>query len=346
MMLTDGTGAVTDSYAAGPFGEGVRHQGDSDQPFVFHGAFGVMSELGTSLYIMGRRYYDAASARFLSRDPVQILDPLGINPYQFAFNQPLYFADPSGLSPGYLTDFSTGPGTSQVNQLWGDYQFLERDPIPAFVPLVRIETDPAPNAAPPGGLNASDANTGPTFYGRYFQPVGGEDFREPLGTSWGTGYVNGGAFADTDLQVWRDETTSAPGALDPFRQNGVPENTGTVPGWDDDDLEDDDDDEPLLSGGRFRVTVDWADTVERSNVPIDLGPGPLFFSPDNWELLVKVLDGASINNRFWVFSAATTNVEYTLRVTDTETGQTRSYGNPLGDCSPAVTDISAFATCP
>ena len=126
----------------------------------------------------------------------------------------------------------------------------------------------------------------------------------------------------------------------------MPENTGTVPGWDDDDLEDDDDDEPLLSGGRFRVTVDWADTVERSNVPIDLGPGPLFFSPDNWELLVKVLDGASINNRFWVFSAATTNVEYTLRVTDTETGQTRSYGNPLGDCSPAVTDISAFATCP
>ena len=36
----------------------------------------------------------------------------------------------------------------------------------------------------------------------------------------------------------------------------------------------------------------------------------------------------------------------TLTVTDTETGQTRSYDNPLGNCAPAVTDTSAFATCP
>ena len=341
MMLTDDSGAVTDSYAAGPFGEDVRHQGGSDQPFVFHGAFGVMREPGTSLYIMGRRYYDAASARFLSRDPVQILDPLGVNPYQFAFNQPLYFTDPSGLSPNYFTDYSTGPGQSQVNQLWGDWFIVDPAQSAAGADtLVRIEADPAPS----GGLNASDANTGPTFYGRYFQTGGGGDNREPLGTSWGTRYLNGGAFDATHLQVWRDATTSVPGALDPPRQNGTPENTGTVPEWDDDDLEDDDD--PSTSGGFFRVTVEWVDTVEPSNVPIDLGPGLFFFGSDNWEILVKVLDGASINNRFWVFSAATTDVEYTLRVTDTETGQTRSYDNPLGNRAPAVTDTSAFATCP
>ena len=47
-----------------------------------------------------------------------------------------------------------------------------------------------------------------------------------------------------------------------------------------------------------------------------------FFDPANWEMLVKVLDGCEINNHFWVFAAAATDVEYTLTVTDTETGRT------------------------
>jgi hypothetical protein len=63
-------------------------------------------------------------------------------------------------------------------------------------------------------------------------------------------------------------------------------------------------------------------------------------------MLIKVLDGCNINNRYWVFAAATTNVEYTLRVTDTETGASKQYRNPLGQASPAITDTSAFATCP
>ena len=71
-----------------------------------------------------------------------------------------------------------------------------------------------------------------------------------------------------------------------------------------------------------------------------------FFDPDNWEMLVKVLDGCNTNDHFWVFYAATTNVEYTLTVTDTATSQTKSYTNPLGNRSPAITDTEAFATCP
>ena len=70
-----------------------------------------------------------------------------------------------------------------------------------------------------------------------------------------------------------------------------------------------------------------------------------FFSPDNWEVLVKVLDGCDFNDRFWVFAAATTNVEYTLQVTDTWTGEARTYFNELGQASAAVTDTSAFTGC-
>ena len=70
-----------------------------------------------------------------------------------------------------------------------------------------------------------------------------------------------------------------------------------------------------------------------------------FFSPNNWEMLIKVLDGCPLNSHFWVFAAATTNVEYTLRVTDTETGVVKEYWNPLGNAAPSITDTSAFSTC-
>jgi len=44
--------------------------------------------------------------------------------------------------------------------------------------------------------------------------------------------------------------------------------------------------------------------------------------------MIKVLDGRAVNGRFWVFYGALSDVEYTITVTDTETGQSRSYHNP------------------
>ena len=109
--------------------------------------------------------------------------------------------------------------------------------------------------------------------------------------------------------------------------------------------------------GRFQVEVVWRDgsglegrgdqvIVPESGLARSNDSGLFFFFDEgNWELLVKVLDGCSLNDHFWVFSAATTNVEYRLRVTDTLTDTTRTYLNPLGQAADALTDISAFATC-
>ncbi|MGN6182058.1 MAG: LamG-like jellyroll fold domain-containing protein, partial [Thermoanaerobaculia bacterium] len=71
-----------------------------------------------------------------------------------------------------------------------------------------------------------------------------------------------------------------------------------------------------------------------------------FFSPDNWEVMVKALDGCGLNNRYWVFSAATTNVFYRLDVTDVKTGTSKIYFNYPGPPAPAVTDTDAMAVCP
>jgi hypothetical protein len=107
-----------------------------------------------------------------------------------------------------------------------------------------------------------------------------------------------------------------------------------------------------LNGNRFQVEVDWRDLGGSNGRgrarALDLDDSGLFwfFDSENLELLVKVLDACSFNDHFWVFAAATTNVEYTLRVTDTKTGQVRNYFNPLGTRSPATTDTGAFGTCP
>ena len=104
---------------------------------------------------------------------------------------------------------------------------------------------------------------------------------------------------------------------------------------------------------RFKIDVDWRDSAGAS------GPGQIasggrfldgaeffFLDPNNTDLLVQILDNCSQNDHFWVFLGSSTNVEFTVTVTDTAAGVTRPYFNPLGTQSAAITDTSAFATCP
>jgi hypothetical protein len=102
-----------------------------------------------------------------------------------------------------------------------------------------------------------------------------------------------------------------------------------------------------LAGGRFRVEVDWAvrgDSGAGRVVPVGSDDSGLFwfFDPENWEMLVKVLDACAVNDHRWVFAAATTDVAYTLRVTDTGSGAAWRFDHPGGDPAPAVTDTAAF----
>jgi hypothetical protein len=71
-----------------------------------------------------------------------------------------------------------------------------------------------------------------------------------------------------------------------------------------------------------------------------------FFDSTNVEVVVKVLNGCGVNSRYWVFAAGLTNVEVRLTVTDTLTGASKTYTNPLNQPFPPLQDTSAFATCP
>ena len=105
-----------------------------------------------------------------------------------------------------------------------------------------------------------------------------------------------------------------------------------------------------LHGGRFKVTTTWT----RTNGDSGSGTGVTltddsayfwFFSPDNVELVVKVLDACPNAQRFWVFAGGLTNVEVRMTVVDTDTGAVRIYDNPLGTAYVPLQDTNAFA-CP
>lgn len=108
-----------------------------------------------------------------------------------------------------------------------------------------------------------------------------------------------------------------------------------------------------LANDRFKVRTFWRTNLGTRNsalvTPFDSDNSGLFyfFNPNNTEMLLKVLNACSLNPpRYWVFSAATTNVEFTLTVTDTQSQQVRTYFNPLGNPAQPIQDTSAFATCP
>lgn len=108
-----------------------------------------------------------------------------------------------------------------------------------------------------------------------------------------------------------------------------------------------------LHDGRFEVEVAWRD-FQGNDGPGHVVPNVAssdsglfwFFDAANYEFLVKVLRGCDVNGHYWVLAAATTNVEYTLTVTDTTTGIQAIYTNALGRSSPAIIDVEAFDDCP
>ncbi|HEV8632451.1 MAG TPA: LamG domain-containing protein [Thermoanaerobaculia bacterium] len=100
---------------------------------------------------------------------------------------------------------------------------------------------------------------------------------------------------------------------------------------------------PQADGHRTLVSVGRGHVVPGAGVGSALF---WFFGADNWELLVKHLNACPVNSRFWVYSAATTDQHYALLALDTATGTIKQYLNYAGPPAPAVTDSSAFATCP
>ncbi len=69
--------------------------------------------------------------------------------------------------------------------------------------------------------------------------------------------------------------------------------------------------------------------------------GYFSFGAAGLDVLVKILDGSSINGNIWVFYGGLSSLEYTVKVTDVTTGRVKTYLSPKGRYSSSG-DIEAL----
>jgi CSLREA domain-containing protein len=104
-----------------------------------------------------------------------------------------------------------------------------------------------------------------------------------------------------------------------------------------------------LQDGRFKVTAIWfggSSGGYATAAPLTGDTGNYwFFSPQNLELTVKVLDGCALNDRFWVFTSGLTNLGIDLRVEDLYSGQVWIHRQTPGTTYQPRLDTSALDVC-
>lgn len=99
VLVTDGSGDVTDAYAYDAYGSLAAHDeytGSIDQPYQYVGQYGYYTHCqnsGLGLMQLGVRFYNPQVGRFTQMDPLGI----GLNWYEYVNSNPLVYIDPYGL---------------------------------------------------------------------------------------------------------------------------------------------------------------------------------------------------------------------------------------------------------
>jgi hypothetical protein len=114
------------------------------------------------------------------------------------------------------------------------------------------------------------------------------------------------------------------------------------------------DDDP--GDGRFKVSASFGtaqgggrfgkgQAIPLSQLRVDHGGLFWFFGADNPEILLKIVNGCTVNNHYWAFLSAATNAGFTVTVDDTLLAQSKTYTNADLTAAPPVQDTSALASC-
>jgi len=91
IALSDANSEIIERYSYDVFGEPNRTS-DVNNPYLFTGR---RYDNETALYYYRARYYDYYIGRFLHADPLGY--GMGLNLYEYSFNNPIRFKDPTGL---------------------------------------------------------------------------------------------------------------------------------------------------------------------------------------------------------------------------------------------------------
>ena len=96
-LLTDDTGAVTDTFVYHAWGNGVDRTGATKTPFRWIGEIGYYFDIELGTFYIRARTYLPIVAQWISMDPIGIF---GLpNMYSYIGNSPLSWRDPTGKIP-------------------------------------------------------------------------------------------------------------------------------------------------------------------------------------------------------------------------------------------------------
>ena len=95
-ILTDGAGAVTDTYNYDGYGRTVGATGTTVNPYRYSGE---RFDNGSGLYHLRAREYSPSLGRFTARDPFagRVQAPISLHPYVYANADPVNYRDSTGL---------------------------------------------------------------------------------------------------------------------------------------------------------------------------------------------------------------------------------------------------------
>jgi RHS repeat-associated protein len=94
IALANAAGAITTRYHYTPYGLATATGSTSSNTLEFN----ATQNDRTGLYLMGARYYNPATATFISQDPLGLAGGT-TNLYQYANNNPTNLSDPTGCKP-------------------------------------------------------------------------------------------------------------------------------------------------------------------------------------------------------------------------------------------------------
>jgi RHS repeat-associated protein len=151
--LIDPYGAVLGNY--------LDSTGSSNpffNPFIFGGQWGYYYDFSTGLYLLGSRYYDAATGRFLNRDTIGYQG--GENLYNAFGGNPVNEQDPGGtwtLNP-FNPNFYTRSNWHDI--VWGRVKLNQPSLPDAADNSAGLHAVQVPYAVNPLGLNPAAASAG------------------------------------------------------------------------------------------------------------------------------------------------------------------------------------------
>ncbi|MBX7131709.1 MAG: hypothetical protein K1X67_03410 [Fimbriimonadaceae bacterium] len=93
-------GTISASLQYDAFGKQVSSSGTWVGAFKYGGAYGYQTDPDHGLKLLGHRYYEADTGRFLTRDPIKD----GRNWYGYCGNSPVSYADPLGTELLFVND--------------------------------------------------------------------------------------------------------------------------------------------------------------------------------------------------------------------------------------------------